>query len=260
MSVRSSTSSRRIATTVLCAMVALGAGTTSAAAQPASALTVEAMTPDLRLAPLPGRRTANGFGRSFCSVAAAQEPLRTPDVRMGRMRDLLSLRALAGGEGRLDLNPAHLVTVARLVCQVGSDPNLGPWLVGYEQALINGLDLDDAALDALVAAALTQDGRRWSLPCGEGGEGRGPASEGGRARFGGGVSATPDQVIFERIEPVPPGAAPPARCAPPRAATAWYAWSSAPTSTRSPSCAARPPGGSRASSGTARWSTSSTAS
>lgn len=140
---------------------------TSAPALPALAQLepLEPMPPELRVAPAPGRRAASAGSGGFCS-AATVEPLGRADVRVGRLRDVLELRRIAAGEGTFSFeNTAHLQTVARMTCAHRSDPGAAAWLTSYRQVLINGADLDDATIDGLLRASLSQTGRTWDFGC-----------------------------------------------------------------------------------------------
>lgn len=163
---------------------------------------IEPMPPELRVAPSAGRRTAGPGNGSFCT--GNPPPLARNDVRVTRLRDVLGLRRVAEGQGRFDLeNVAHLQTVARMTCAHRGDPNAAAWLAAYRQILVNGADLDDAAIDALLRASLAQTGRTWEFPC-DGAGRAGPRREGAPAAAAGilpplPLQATPDVRMRRRL-------------------------------------------------------------
>lgn len=147
-------------------LLALFAGVPTATAQPprtGTTPTLEAMPPELRVAALPGRRTASAGGRSFCPANVT--PLGNADMRVGRLRDLVDLRGAVAGNGTFALQPQKLASIARLACAHGSDPNAAAWLTSYRQFLVNATALEDEAIDALLVAALHQTDRTFQLAC-----------------------------------------------------------------------------------------------
>ncbi len=113
----------------------------------------------LKLAPLPGRRTAS-VGTLSCSPAAT--PIIDRELRAQKLRDVLNLRRIAENNtsGRVGLEIPQLQTVARLACAHGSDPLARDWLAAYRQVLINQTNMDDAAIDDLLVQSLTQSAAR----------------------------------------------------------------------------------------------------
>ena len=130
----------------------------------ATAQSVEPIPADLRLAPAEGRRTAGPGGRGFCP--ARVEPLSASHLQANRLRGLLDLRKVAGGEGPWKLDQVRdLKEVATLACAHGSDPNTRGWLTSFRQLIVNATAADDRAIDALLGGALAEHDRRWSADC-----------------------------------------------------------------------------------------------
>lgn len=151
---------------------------------------VEAMPADLRVAPIAGRRaaTAQAGVPGYCAGATAR-PLRPNQLRATYLRTVMGLQHAATRTNSLELERATgFMAVAQLACAHGTDPNLRDWMQSWRQVMINATDLDDASLDQVLRAALSQTGRSFEVSCGtfagqsavrrEGGEG---GAVGGRA-------------------------------------------------------------------------------
>ncbi len=127
---------------------------------------VEPMPAELRVAPLPGRRTATVTAPTFCAGATVA-PLRSNQLRVNYLRTVMNLyRASTREQAPGFTVPTGFIAVAKISCAHGSDPAMRDWIQAWRQVIVNTTDLDDPTIDQILHGALAQTGRGYTVECG----------------------------------------------------------------------------------------------